>query len=61
MRTIIDYHRELKITNLEQLPRGTGAKYLLAIESHYLGEYIAKSWKRAMPANTKRGEVVIRF
>ena len=61
MRTIIDYEPILTITNIEQLPHGTGCKYLIAIESPYYGEYIAKSWKRSMPLSTKRGEVVIRF
>lgn len=61
MRRIIDYHRELRITNLESLPAGTGARYLLAIESIYDGEFIAKQWKRVIPQTTKRGEVIIRF
>ena len=61
MRTIVDYEPALSITNLDALPRGIGCKYLLAIESHYYGEYIAKQWKRKMPDTTQRGEVVIRF
>ena len=61
MRTIIDYSPEITVTNLDALPRGTGAAYLLAIESIYYGEYIAKRWTRKMPATTARGEVLIRF
>lgn len=61
MRTIIDYSPEVKITNLDAMPRGTGASYLLAIESPYAGEYAAKRWLRKMPATTKRPEVIIRF
>lgn len=62
MRTIIDYDREsVKLTNLNSLPRGTGCKFLLAIESPYPGEYAAKRWLRKMPSTTNRCEVVIRF
>ena len=60
-RTIIDYCREVKISNVEALPRGLGARYMLAIMSIYDGEYIAKRWLRKMPGTTARGEVVIRF
>lgn len=59
MRTVIDH--DSTITNLESLPKGAGCRYLLAIESPYPGEYVAKQWKRKMPAHTKGGEVVIRF
>lgn len=61
MRTIIDYHAALTITNLDALPRGTGAPYLLVVESPYPGEYIAKRWLSKMPASTARCEAVIRF
>jgi hypothetical protein len=61
MPKIIDYCPELKIHNTGILPRGSGAKFLLAIESIYLGEYVAKRWLRKMPVNTHPGEVVIRF
>jgi hypothetical protein len=61
MRKIVDYHPELKIANTDQLPKGLGAKLMLAVESPYPGEYIAKRWLRKMPENTGRGEVVIRF
>ena len=60
-RHIIDYEPALKITNVEQLPRGTGCKYLVVVDSIYYGEYIAKAWKRNMPVHTARGESVIRF
>ena len=61
MRTIIDYDPGLQITNLEALPRGTGCRYLLAVESPYAGEYIAKRWLRSMPPTTGRCECVIRM
>lgn len=60
-RTIIDNSPAITITNLEQLPPGTGCKYLLVIESPYAGEYAAKRWLRKMPAKTSRIEAVIRF
>jgi putative lipoic acid-binding regulatory protein len=44
---LIQNHKDLKITNLEQLPRGIGASYLEVIESHIPGTYIAKQWRRS--------------
>jgi len=44
---VIDNNKELVVTNLDQLPRGTGAKYLEVIESH-CGTYIAKQWRRKL-------------
>jgi hypothetical protein len=62
MVRVIDYCREsVKITNTEQLPRGSGARLLLAIESPYPGEYAAARWLRKMPQTVKRCYVVIRF
>jgi hypothetical protein len=62
MRTIVDYDKNRDvIRNLDALPGGLGCKYLLAIESPYPCEYVAKQWKRKMPANTNRGEVIIRI
>ena len=62
MRSIVDFDRDgMKIANTDQLPRGTGCKLLLVIDSPYLGEYVAKRWLRKMPANTARGETVVRF
>ena len=42
---IIDYHPHMIVRNLDQLPRGTGAKYLEVIEGQYPREYIAKQWR----------------
>lgn len=61
MRNIIDYFPELKVTNMEQLPKAMGAKYLLVIESPYVGEYAAMRWMRKMPKTIKRCEHVVRF
>jgi hypothetical protein len=46
MCKIIPYSPTLKITNLEQLPRGLNAPYLEVIESHIPDVYIAKQWRR---------------
>lgn len=61
MRNIIDYCREITITNTEQLPRGLGAKLLLAVKSPYDNEYVAERWLRKMPAAIPSHKVVIRF
>lgn len=58
---MIDYDRSQTITNLEQLPKGTGAKYLECIEGQAYGTYIAAKWRRTPPANLPRGRVLIRF
>lgn len=61
-RKIVDYNKDtVKITNLGALPKGLGAQWLLAVESPYDGEYVAKRWLRKLPATTGRCEVVIRF
>lgn len=64
--TSIDYSPELKITNVENLPRGTGCKYLLCL---FVGTVngrdlplIAKSWHRKYPySRRKSGMVVVNF
>lgn len=62
MRTIIDYDKDnMKITNLEQLPRGLGLRYLLCLESPYPATYIAERWLRKMPESTPHGKVVVRL
>jgi hypothetical protein len=42
----IPYSRDLKITNLDQLPRGIGARYLEVIRGEN-GTLIAKRWRRS--------------
>jgi len=61
MRNIIDNHPELKITNLEQLPRAQGRNLLLVIESPFPGEYAAIRWLRKMPSTTARCHHVVRL
>lgn len=57
----IDYTPDLKINNLDALGRGTGAKWLLVVESPYPNEYVAKRWCRKAPKSFKPGERLIRF
>ena len=38
-----------KIANLDQLARGTGARYLECIHAHIPGVLIAKQWRRVLP------------
>ena len=61
MRSILDYDRaSMRITNLEHLPRGIGARLLLVIDSPYAGEYVAVRWLRKMPTTTRRLHHVLR-
>lgn len=55
----IDFSSSLKITNLDQLPRGVGAKakYLEAVHGPN-GSYIAKQWREKPPA---KYEVLIKM
>ena len=46
---IIKYNPELKITNLDQLARGTGAKYLEVLPVKAKGILIAVKWCRKIP------------
>lgn len=61
MRSIIDYNPDLKINNLEQLPKGLGCNLLLVIESPYPNEYVAVRWLRKMPEKTKRCHHIVRL
>ena len=57
---IVPYTKDLHVTNIEQLPRGTGAKYLIAIRANN-DVLIAKSWSRKLPKVIHPNEVIIRF
>lgn len=62
MRTIIDYDKNAHtIKNADQIGKSCGARLLLAVESPYPGEYVAKRWLRKIPSDTARCEIVIRF
>lgn len=59
---IVDYDPSTtKIRNTDQLPKGTGCRYLLCVTSPIEGEYVAERWLRSMPRSIARGKVVIRF
>lgn len=45
---VVPFTRDLKIRNLDALPRGLNAPFLLVIEGEQ-GEYVAKQWKRKLP------------
>ena len=56
---IINYTNKLKFANTDQLPRGTGAKYLLVLVN---GEtLIAHSWKRNLPKSIPAGYAIVKF
>ena len=59
----IPYSPTLPVVNLEQLPKGTGCRYLLAFRSdNEKGTvYVAKQWKRRLPKATAPHEVIISF
>ncbi len=57
----IDYSPDMKITNMDQLPRGTGAGYLVVVKSPDGEKYIAKEWRRSEPVRGTKDEMVIRF
>lgn len=48
------------LRNLDALPRGTGAPYLLAIRGEGT-DLIAKAWKRKLPTHKSSSEVIIFF
>ena len=58
---MIRYTPDLDIRNLDALPRGTGAPFLLCMESHEPGVLIAHSWKRKTPAAIPAGYVLVAF
>ena len=61
MFVVISYSREIKITNLDQLARGTGARYIEVVDSHVPGEYVAVQWRRRLPVSVMTGHKFIRF
>lgn len=56
----IQYTKNMKVSNLESLPSGTGAKFLIVMED-FKGRYIAKRWARKEPVNLRQNEVAIKF
>lgn len=57
----IAYLPDLDIRNVDALPRGTGAPYLLCIIGQAAGELIAKRWIRQRPDRVSQHERIVRF
>jgi hypothetical protein len=59
MNTILKIADAPKITNIDSLPRGTGAKYLECMTAHRPElPLIALRWRRSVP---KKFDVLIQF
>ena len=54
----IPYSKDLDIRNVEALPRGTGAKYLVTLKGQG-DELIAKKWARVKPTSLSPDEVLV--
>ncbi len=57
----IKYNKNLIITNLDQLPRGTGAKYLEVMPDNIHGILIAVCWKRKVPKQYDNQFALVEF
>lgn len=57
---IIKYNAKLDIRNTDQLPKGSGAKYLLCIKG-IDKELIASQWKRKKPSRLGKQEILVAF
>ena len=44
-KKVMSHTKEIKIVNMEAMPRGLGARYLEVIEG-LAGEWVAKQWRR---------------
>jgi len=55
---VIPYNRDLDIRNVESLPRGTGARYLIVIRGQG-DELVAKQWARVFPSKLDKGDIVV--
>jgi hypothetical protein len=59
---IIQSSPRIRVTNLDHLPRGTGAKYLEVLTPHQDGlAFIAIKWRRKLPEALPNGRALIRF
>lgn len=57
---IIDYNKELSITNTDQLPHGVGAKYLECMPAHN-GDLIAIAWRRKILDTIPTDHIIVEF
>jgi hypothetical protein len=59
---VVPFNPGMKITNLQALGKGTGAKYLEVIEPHQPDlPLIAVKWCRKMPRKIEKGHHLIEF
>lgn len=58
--SVVNFNRDMVIRNVESLPGGLGARFLLVINGEN-GEYVAKGWKRKAPAKMEKYETLIDF
>lgn len=56
----MQYNPGMRITNLDQLPNGTGAKYLEVLDNGS-GPFIAVRWKNVQPKTLPKNHFLIRF
>ena len=57
---VVTYNPGMKITNTDQLPRGTGSKYL-EVSTVTDGVLIAVQWRRVKPRTLPKGRALIEF
>ena len=58
---VIDHNPGMRIVNIDQLPRGTGAKYLEVFEDDRHDVLVAVVWRRTKPRALQAGRHLIRF
>ncbi len=59
---VVDYSPVMKITNTDQLPKGSGAKYLEVLEPETVGEpLIAMQWRKTKPKSLPKRHQLVRF
>ena len=57
---VVRYNPGIQITNTDQLPRGTGAKYLEVLVPT-VGPLVAVQWRRTKPRTIPKGRALIQF
>lgn len=54
------YNPGMQITNTDQLPRGTGSKYLEVLDNG-TGPFIAVEWRNTLPKSIPTNHMLIEF
>lgn len=57
---ITPYNPGMQITNLDQLPRGTGGRYLEVLDNK-VGPFIAVAWRRTRPKSLPKSHLLLAF